>query len=117
MRGRPSQLSGLVATLVLAMATGAVAQAPAPVIYTIEQRRTGPISSNITQQMIPLHTLAAVETLLKVNRISFAWTIADISSDKLPPEVVRQIAALPPGEVFVIPGASGVLIGVIIGQR
>jgi hypothetical protein len=97
--------------------TAAQAPAPVPVIYTIEQLRTGPLAKTITDQMIPLQTLAAVETLLKTNRISFAWTIADIGADKLPPDMAKQIAALPPREVFVVSGNGGVLIGVVIGQR
>jgi hypothetical protein len=120
------RLPGLFAAVAVAMAgvgTAAMAQppapapVPAPVIYTIEQLRTGPVAKEITDQMGPMHSLVAVENLLKANRISFAWTIADISADKLPPAMVSQIAALPPKEVFVISGTGGVLVGVIVGQR
>jgi hypothetical protein len=125
----PSLFAALAVTLAGTMAAGVgtavqaqtAAQPPAPasvpVIYTIEQLRTGPLAKTITDQMIPLQTLAAVETLLKTNRISFAWTIADIGADKLPPDMAKQIAALPPREVFVVSGNGGVLIGVVIGQR
>lgn len=121
MRSHRSTLLSLVSPLLLAMAAGAgtaaIAQTPAPVVYTIEQLRTGPLASELQQQMIPLHTLSAVEDLLKKNRITFGWTIADLRVDTLPPEAAQQLAALPPKEVFVMPGANGVLIGVIIAQR
>jgi hypothetical protein len=115
--------SGLFATLIGAMAAGvgtaAMARAPAqaPVTYTIEQLRTGPLTPAMQQQMVPLHTLAEVESLLKANRIAFAWTVGDLRADALAPETASQIAALPPREVFVIPAANGVVIGVIIGRR
>ena len=112
--------SGLVAALVLAMAgTTAIAQpaAPAPAIYTIEQLRTGPLANELQQQMIPLHTLGAVEDLLKRNKVSFAWTVADVRVDTLPAEAFRQLSALPPKEVFVMPGSGGVLIGVILAKK
>src|SRR2546423_1510747 len=109
---RPApRLSGLLAALVLMLAgtmgtglgTAAMAQAlapaPASVIYTIEQLRTGPLGPEIHQKLVPLHTMAEVETLLKANRIPFAWTIGDVGADKMPPGMASQIAALPPREV------------------
>jgi hypothetical protein len=127
MSHRPPRRSGLVAALLAALVaaaasgagTAAMAQAPAKaaITYTIEQLRTGPLTPEIQQQMVPMHTLAAVEALLKANKIAFAWIIGDVSSDSLPPETASQIAALPPKEVFVAPSANGFVIGVIIGQR
>jgi hypothetical protein len=101
------------------MGSAAVAQAPAkaPVTYTIEQLRTAPLPPAIQQQMVPLHTLTEIESLLKANRIAFAWAVSDLSADALAPETASQIAALPPREVFVIPATNGVVIGVIIGRR
>jgi hypothetical protein len=121
MRSHRSKLLSLASPLLLVMAAGAgtaaKAQAPAPVVYTIEELRTGPIASELQQKMIPLHTLGEIEGLLKANRIAFAWGIAELSADKLTPESARQMAALPPREVFVNPGANGVIIGVIIARR
>jgi hypothetical protein len=121
MRSHRSTLLSLLSPLLLVMAAGAgtaaIAQTPAPVVYTVEQLRTGPIAPEVQQQMMPLHTLAAIENLLKANGISFAWTIADVRTDTLPPQIAQTLAALPPKEVFVIPGAGGVIIGVIIARR
>jgi hypothetical protein len=88
-----------------------------PVIYDMETLRTGPLPQEFLKTLEPLHTLQAVEDLLKANRIAFAWSRAQVSSGTLPASFVNQLDALPPREVFVMPGPDGALIGVIIGRK
>jgi hypothetical protein len=90
----------------------------APVIYDMETLRTGPLPAEFIKQLEPLHTLQAVEDLLKANRIAFAWGRGQVSSGTLPAAMVKEIDALPPHEVFVTPqGDKGWLVGVIVDRR
>src|SRR4051795_7922964 len=52
----------------------------APVIYEMETLRTGPLPAEFIKKLEPLHTLQAVEDLLKANRIAFAWGRGQVSS-------------------------------------
>jgi hypothetical protein len=88
-----------------------------PTIYTLEQLRTAALPVQIQQKIGPLHTLHDVEDLLKENLIPFGWRTIEISSGLMPPDIARQIAALPPKEVFVINGPEGATISVVIRQR
>lgn len=108
------------------LATGPAAQgqpnpppaaAQPPVIYIMEQLRTGALPPELVQKLGPLNTLAEVETLLKANRIGFAWGVVEVASETMPPEWMKQLNALKPAEVFVIPAPNGTLIGVIVGRR
>jgi hypothetical protein len=91
------------------------------VIYALEQLVTGQIPPELQAQMAPLHTLRDVEDLLKANNIAFKWGKAEIRSSILQPELLRQITALPPGEVFVVPQGSPpgqtMTFNVILGTR
>ena len=120
----------LAATLLLLVAGAAAAQpgAPlaggtelspaAPVIYDMETLRTGALPPEFLKQLGPLHSLPAIEDLLKANRIEFAWARKQVSSGTLPATFVSAIDALPPHEVFVVSqGDKGVLIGVVIAKR
>jgi hypothetical protein len=109
-------------------AAPAAAQAPAkpappgqsmlhPVIYTMEQLRTGPLTPKIQQAIEPLNTMAEVEALLKANQVAFAWRVVDVGSDAMPPELAGQIAALKPSDVYVIPSPEGSVIGTIIRRH
>jgi hypothetical protein len=103
-----------------APAHGAQAPAHAPgrsTTYIAEEIATGPLPHEILQKMEPLHTLVAVENLLKANRIPFAWRIGEIATAKMPPELAAVIAKLPPGEVFIIPQQNAILIAVILSAR
>jgi hypothetical protein len=65
-----------------------------------------------------LHTLQAIEDLLKANRIAFAWGRGLVSSGTLPAGFVKALDALPPHEVFITPqGDKGWLIGAVMDRR
>jgi hypothetical protein len=55
--------------------------------------------------------------MLKAGRIPFAWRVGEISTAKIPPDLAKQLAALPPGEPFVIPQGQAVMMGVILSAR
>ena len=83
----------------------------------MEQLRTGPLSPEIQQRMTPMNTIQEVEALLKANRIEFAWRMVEVANTALPPDLARQIAAMKPTDVYLIPSANGALIGAIVSQR
>jgi hypothetical protein len=124
---RAWRLAGLAAALGLMSVSAHAGQtppsaapqaAPGPLItYTVEQLATAPLPPAVQQQLKPLNTLKACEDLLKANYIAFNWRRVDVTTDKMNPDFARQLAALPPGEVFVVPTAQGVTINVIVGKR
>ncbi len=84
---------------------------PAPIanphlIYSLEQLMTGSIPQELLVKLEPIHTLQEVEDLLKAGNIEFKWGKTEMRSSDLSPEIIRQITALPPGEVFVVPQGS-----------
>jgi hypothetical protein len=123
-----SILAGLALACAGLAAGSAAAQAPAaplpstlwpaiPVTYTMEQIRTGPMAADVQQKIAPLNTMTEVEALLKANRIEFVWRIAELKSDTMPPDLARQIAALKPNEVFLVPTPQAVVIGTVIARH
>jgi hypothetical protein len=119
----------VVAAVVLApglAAAQARPAAPAPaapgavkrVIYRMETLQTGELGPDVLEKLKPLNTLAECEAVLKAADMPFTWGKAEYDSDVIGPAFVRQLEALPPGEVFVVPRqGGGTLIGVIIGRR
>jgi hypothetical protein len=105
------------ATAAAAQSTPGVVPTPLPVIYEMETLRTGPLPQEFLKQIEPLHSLAAVEDLLKANRIAFAWGHGDVSSGTMPAAFAKQIAALPPHEVFIVPQSKGLVINIILTKH
>ncbi|HXA40779.1 MAG TPA: hypothetical protein VNW53_17400 [Phenylobacterium sp.] len=123
-RRLPPLAAAFVAVSVLAATAAAAQPAPGvitplhPVVYDMETLRTGPLPQEFVKQMEPLHTLQAVEDLLKQNRVAFAWSRGPMSSATMPPDLVRAIDALPPHEVFVAPQSNGGwVMGVVLARR
>jgi hypothetical protein len=94
----------------------AAAQPPGTV-YDTEALRTGALPPELAQKITPLHSLAAIEDLLKQNRVSFAWGRAQMSASALPPELVKQIDSLPPGEVYMLKQGEGWIMGVVLSKH
>lgn len=61
----------------------------------------------------PAGTMAAVEAVLKESGIAFQRGSAQLDTAALPPPVAARIAALPPGEPFVVPQNGQVVVSVI----
>jgi len=88
-----------------------------PMLYLMEEIATGPLPQALIDQMQPLHRLDDVEALLKRNRVGFAWRETEVNSAQMSPQLARQMAALPPHEVFVAPQGQGWIMGAIVSQR
>jgi hypothetical protein len=124
-RGRSPGAAFLAAVGAAALAASSVAaQAPPAgtvplhaVLYETETLRSGPLPAELLQKMGPIHSLQGVEDLLKQNRVPFAWTRAQVNSATLPPDLAKQIEALPPGEVFVLKQGEGWVMAVVTGKH
>jgi hypothetical protein len=108
--------------IALALAASSPAAAPStspitPIVYVLEQLQTGPIAPEVIERMKATHTLLEVENLLKVNRIAFAWRMAEVSTDQMKGTLAQQIAALPPKEVFVIHQGDAWLMSSVVARR
>ena len=116
-------LAAAAVTAVLATAPAVQAQpppvipAPRAAIYEMETLTTGMLAPGILKQIEPLHSLQAIETLLKDNYIPFGWAHRQVSAATLPPAMVAQLDALPPHEVFVVRQGDGALIAVILSKH
>jgi hypothetical protein len=86
-------------------------------IYLMDQIATGPLPPEVLKAMEPLHSLDEVEALLKSKKIAFAWREAEISTQNIDPQVVGQVAALPPHEVFIAPQGAGWIASVVLSAR
>ncbi len=114
--------------LAISLAAGAAAaasQEPPPVaqpaepatIYLMDQLVTGALPEVVLDEMKPLNTLDEVEALLKRHRLPFAWREAEVSSANINPQIAKQVAQLPPHEVFVAPQGPGWMISVVLSSR
>jgi hypothetical protein len=117
-------LSIALAALALGLAGRASAQAPAPaappphpVVYDMEMLATGPLPPGILKKIEPLHTLQAVEDLLKEDVIPFAWSRQVVSAGAMPPEIAHQIEVLPPHDIFMMKQGQGWAIGAVLSKR
>ncbi len=88
-----------------------------PAVYEMETLRTGPLETALLKQMEPLHTLQAIEELLKANRIAFTWAYARVTAASLPPVLTSQIDALPPHEVFIIKQGTGWIMSAVLSKH
>jgi len=87
-------------------------------IFRMQQIGVGqPLTPELARQLEPVHTLDEVEALLKAARIPFVWRDTEISSTQLAPQILLQLAKLPPHEPFIAPQGEGVIISVIVEQH
>lgn len=86
-------------------------------VYEMDTLSTGALPPGVLKQMQPLHTLDAIEALLKENYIPFGWAHRQVSTATMPPGLVAQLDALPPREVFVTKQGDGALIAVILSKH
>ena len=88
-------------------------------IFTLDQIAfAGPIDAAAAKRLMPLKTLTEVEQELTTDGVKYQRRAAALDSLSVPPALLKQITALPPGEVFVVPSGGGVLTAnVITGSR
>lgn len=58
----------------------------------------------------PVKTLDAARAVLTQRKVPFSEAVGVIDALTIPPEAAKQIAALPPEEVFIIPNGGGIRI-------
>ncbi len=63
------------------------------------------------------HSLAALEQRLTSLGIAFTRNKAGLDTATVPPQTLKQIQALPPGEPFIIPFQDRIVASVITGQE
>ncbi len=63
------------------------------------------------------HSLAEVAETLKAMGIKFEQGKNALDSGSVPPEVMKRILALPPGEPFIVPAGDRVVVSVITGNE
>ncbi len=86
-------------------------------IFTVEQVVVPSISQAALKQMQPLTSLEQIEVLLDRNKIPHRRATGALDGAMGQADEFARIAALPAGEVFVVPAATGVLVNQIRGTR
>lgn len=87
-------------------------------IYTLDQVQFNvPPKADTLKALESLHSLGAVIAFLEQNKIPFSRQTNKIDSAQVPPEMLKQILALPPGEPFFVPAAGAVAVSVVVGSQ
>jgi EpsD family peptidyl-prolyl cis-trans isomerase len=76
-----------------------------------------PADMTLLNQLKNDHSLEAVSATLQRLRIPFQRSQAKLDTGTIPPAVAKQIAALPPGEPFVVPSNGKIVVSVITGRE
>lgn len=69
--------------------------------------------ATLAAKLKPARTLEQVEAVLNASGIAFQHSNAQLDTAALPPPLAARIAALPPGEPFVVPQNGQVVVSVI----
>ena len=84
-------------------------------IFTIDQIAFAPPADAETMKRLgPLKTLTEVEQQLSTDGVKYQRQPATLDVLSVPPTLLKQILALPPGEVFIVPSRGGVLTANVI---
>ena len=67
-------------------------------------------NSELVKALQPVKTMAEAQAVLQQRNIKSNNTVGVIDALTIPPQAAQQIAALPPGEVFIIPSGPGLRI-------
>lgn len=87
-------------------------------VYLLDVLRlTGQPPANLAQILEPANTLAEAEAALKANNIPYERGASQADSLAIPPEIATQIAALKPGQAFVLPTNGAVTVNAIRASR
>ena len=82
--------------------------------YQLDQILFRPTSdANLEAKLKPAKTMAAVEAVLTTAGIPFQRSTAQLDTATLPPAIATRIAALSPGEPFLVPQNGQVVVNVI----
>lgn len=86
-------------------------------LFVVDQVVAPGVPQAVLREMQPLKTLDQVEQLLTQRGVPHQRAVGAIDGATSDPEMVKKIAALPPGEVFVVPNQGGVLINQVREAR
>jgi hypothetical protein len=76
-----------------------------------------PTEAAATQRLAGANSLDALATSLTALGIPFVRTTAKLDTASVPPAVMKQIEALPPGEPFIVPISGKMFASVITGRE
>ncbi len=76
-----------------------------------------PKSPNVLKQFEPDKSLAAVRATAERLGLKIESGKGTLDTATLPPAVLKQIQALPPGEPFIVPAGNKVVVSVITGSQ
>ncbi len=65
------------------------------------------------QKLGPAHTLDAIAAILTASQVQFVRGVGKLDTGAIPPEIATKIAALPPGEPFLLPDNGRIVASVI----
>ncbi|HWW64861.1 MAG TPA: EpsD family peptidyl-prolyl cis-trans isomerase [Sphingomonadaceae bacterium] len=75
-----------------------------------------PKDDAVLKALEPTHSLDEVEKVLGEHNIKFDRGHSMLDTATVPQEILKQIAALPAGEPFVVPGPGVVMVSVVTGR-
>ena len=84
-------------------------------ILLVDQVRSAPFPRAWAPLFQPLKTLEEVEAVLKSKGVPFQRGRSFIDTRTANPELVRTIAALPPGEIFIVPQGRTATFSRVLG--
>lgn len=87
-------------------------------IFTVDQLRVANLPDrSVLDALRDVHSQDGVIAVLQQRNIPFQRGTGRIDSAQVPPEVLKQVQALPPGEPFIVPAGGGMTVSVITGTE
>jgi peptidyl-prolyl cis-trans isomerase C len=117
-----TQYASKIAKTIALPDTAAVDQfiAASPTLFSGRKRYTlnqivfaQPSDSALIRQLIPAHSLDAIAAVLSADHLQFARGVGKLDTASLPPQIANKLAALPPGEPFLLPDNGRIVASVI----
>ena len=94
--------------------------ASSPTIFSQRKRYTlnqivfaQPSDPTLITKLEPAHTLDAIAAVLSAAQVQFSRGVGKLDSAAIPPAIAAKIAALPPGEPFLLPDNGRIVASVI----
>jgi len=82
-------------------------------ISVVDQLVVPSVSQPILEKLKPLNDLASIQAVLQAGKVPFQRTMGSVDSLTLDPQVVKAIAALGVGDVYIMPAGAGVRINAV----
>lgn len=79
-------------------------------VFVVDQIIVPQATQDLAKALQPVKTMAEAQAVLQQRNIQSNNTVGVIDALTIPPQAAQQIAALPPGEVFIIPSGQGIRI-------